>query len=92
MYRLRRYFRRTAGPQEGRPPVLMVHPDDVGEHVGRHPGGRRGRHLAQRRPGSVGDRLRRTRQVEGGMRRTLTDHVVALSEAIDTVKAVKPVG
>jgi len=27
-------------------------------------------------------------KVEGGMRRTLTDHVVALSEAIDTIKEI----
>ena len=45
--------------------------------------------LQPRRPRSLGHRLRRTGQVEGGMRRTLTDHViVALSEAIDTVKEI----
>ena len=61
--------------------------DDVGGHVGRHPRGRRGGHPARRAgldPWVID--FGSPDKVEGGMRRTLADHIVALSQAIDTVK------
>ena len=68
MYKLRRYF-----PPDSRPGATPAGPagadgapdDDVGRHVGRHPRRRRGRDPARRRAGSLGHRLRLTRQGRG---------------------------
>ena len=90
MYKLRRYFppdNRTGQPRRRAAGADGAPDDDVGEHVGRHP----------RRQGAVGILhdggldswvidFGSPDEVEGGMDRTLTDHIVALSEAIDTVK------
>ncbi len=90
MYRLRRYF-----PPDNRqrtktgPPVLMVHPMMMSANMWD----------VTREDGAVGILhnagldawvidFGEPDKVEGGMRRTLTDHVVALSEAIDTIKEV----
>ncbi len=89
MYRLRRYFppdsrlRKKAGP-----PVLMVHPMMMSANmwdVTREDGAVGILHNADLDPWVID--FGEPDKVEGGMRRTLTDHVVALSEAIDTVKA-----
>lgn len=89
MYRLRRYFppdsrlRKKAGP-----PVLMVHPMMMSANmwdVTREDGAVGILHHAGLDPWVID--FGEPDKVEGGMRRTLTDHVVALSEAIDTVKA-----
>jgi putative long chain acyl-CoA synthase len=91
MYRLRRYFppERKPGAEPAGPPVLMVHPMMLSADMWD----------VTRDDGAVG--ILRTAgidpwvidfgspdQVEGGMQRTLADHVVALNEAIDTVKTV----
>ena len=92
MYRLRRYFppdtrpgaeaARTAGA-DGAPD------DDVGRHVGRHPRRRRGRHPAQGRASTRGSSTSaHPTRSRAACDRNLADHVVALSEAIDTVKEV----
>jgi putative long chain acyl-CoA synthase len=88
MYRLRRYFppdsRRRGHP---RPPVLMVHPMMMSANMWD----------VTREDGAVGildaDGIDpwvidfgEPDKVEGGMRRNLADHVVALNDAIDTVK------
>ena len=68
MYKLRRYFPPDSRPGQraGRPAGADGAPDDdVGGHVGRHPRGRRGRHPARQRAGSLGHRLRLTRQGRG---------------------------
>ena len=67
MYKLRRYFPPDSRPGHagGSAGAAGAPDDDVGEHVGRHPGGRRGRHPARRRAGSLGHRLRLTRQGRG---------------------------
>ena len=91
MYRLRRYFPPDARPGAIRPgsPVLMVHPMMMSADMWD----------VTRDDGAVGI-LRKAGvdpwvidfgspdKVEGGMDRNLADHVVALSEAIDTVKEV----
>ncbi len=68
MYKLRRYFPPDNRP--GRPPAGPAGADgapddDVGEHVGRHPRGRRRRHPARRRSGHLGHRLRLARRGRG---------------------------
>ncbi|WP_083410711.1 acyl-CoA synthetase [Mycolicibacterium rutilum] len=91
MYRLRRYFPPDSRPgaRPPGPPVLMVHPMMMSADMWD----------VTRDDGAVGI-LHKSRidpwvidfgspdQIEGGMERTLADHVVALSEAIDTVKEV----
>ncbi|HEX9175412.1 MAG TPA: acyl-CoA synthetase [Mycobacterium sp.] len=89
MYRLRRYFppdNRNGQTAVG-PPVLMVHPMMMSANMWD----------VTREDGAVGI-LRNAGidpwvidfgspdRVEGGMERTLADHIVAVSEAIDTVK------
>ena len=89
MYKLRRYFppdNRPGRPKPG-PPVLMVHPMmmsanmwDVTKDEGAvgilHDAGLDNWVIDYGSPD----------EVEGGMERTLTDHIVALSNAIDTVR------
>jgi putative long chain acyl-CoA synthase len=91
MYRLRRYF-----PPDGRPgakqpgpPVLMVHPMMMSADmwdVTREEGAVGILHKAGIDPWVID--FGSPDKVEGGMDRNLADHVVALSEAIDTVKEV----
>nr|VTO95492.1 Long-chain-fatty-acid--CoA ligase [Mycobacterium riyadhense] len=89
MYKLRRYFppdNRPGQPPVG-PPVLMVHPMMMSADMWD----------VTRAEGAVGILHARgldawvidfgsPDKVEGGMRRNLADHIVALSQAIDTVK------
>ncbi|WP_369829816.1 acyl-CoA synthetase [Mycobacterium sp. 852002-51152_SCH6134967] len=91
MYRLRRYFppdTRPGSKQPG-PPVLMVHPMMMSADmwdVTRDDGAVGILHNAGIDPWVID--FGSPDKVEGGMERTLADHVVALSEAIDTVKEV----
>ena len=91
MYRLRRYFPPDTRPgaKPAGPPVLMVHPMMMSADMWD----------VTRDDGAVGILHKQgidpwvidfgsPDQIEGGMDRTLADHVVALSEAIDTVKKV----
>ncbi len=89
MYRLRRYF-----PPDSRPgakpagsPVLMVHPMMMSADmwdVTRDDGAVGILHRAGLDPWVID--FGSPDKVEGGMQRNLADHVVALSEAIDTIK------
>ena len=91
MYRLRRYF-----PPDSRPgakpagtPVLMVHPMMMSADmwdVTRAEGAVGILHEAGIDPWVID--FGSPDKIEGGMDRNLADHVVALSEAIDTVKKV----
>ncbi|MDT5082698.1 MAG: putative long chain acyl-CoA synthase [Mycobacterium sp.] len=91
MYRLRRYF-----PPDTRPgakpagtPVLMVHPMMMSADmwdVTRDEGAVGILHAAGIDPWVID--FGSPDKIEGGMDRNLADHVVALSEAIDTVKKV----
>ncbi|OHV04813.1 acyl-CoA synthetase [Mycobacterium talmoniae] len=89
MYKLRRYFppdNRPGQPPAG-PPVLMVHPMMMSANmwdVTRDDGAVGILHAAGIDPWVID--FGSPDEVEGGMRRNLADHVVALSEAIDTVK------
>ncbi|MEZ0363179.1 acyl-CoA synthetase [Mycobacterium sp. pUA109] len=89
MYKLRRYFppdNRPGQPPAG-PPVLMVHPMMMSANmwdVTREDGAVGILHAAGLDPWVID--FGSPDEVEGGMRRNLADHVVALSEAIDTVK------
>jgi putative long chain acyl-CoA synthase len=89
MYKLRRYFppdSRPGQPQVG-PPVLMVHPMMMSADmwdVTRDEGAVGILHAAGLDPWVID--FGSPDKVEGGMQRTLTDHIVALSQAIDTVK------
>ncbi|PEG35530.1 acyl-CoA synthetase [Mycolicibacterium agri] len=89
MYRLRRYFppdTRPGAPPPG-PPVLMVHPMMMSADmwdVTRENGAVGILHRAGIDPWVID--FGSPDKVEGGMQRNLADHVVALSEAIDTVK------
>ena len=89
MYRLRRYFPPDSRPRQaaGRPAGADGAPDDdVGGHVGRHPRGRRGRHPARRRASTRGSSTSaRPTRSRAAWDRNLADHIVALSDAIDTV-------
>ncbi|MDR3658312.1 MAG: acyl-CoA synthetase [Mycobacterium sp.] len=89
MYKLRRYFPPGSRPGQPRvgPPALMVHPMMMSADMWD----------VTREEGAVGilhgDGLDpwvidfgSPDKVEGGMRRNLADHIVALSQAIDTVK------
>jgi putative long chain acyl-CoA synthase len=91
MYRLRRYFPPDARPGAKRPgpPVLMVHPMMMSADmwdVTRDDGAVGILHKAGIDPWVID--FGSPDKVEGGMDRNLADHVVALSEAIDTVKEV----
>lgn len=87
MYKLRRYFPPDSRP--GQPPVLMVHPMMMSADmwdVTRDEGAVGILHAHGLDPWVID--FGEPDKVEGGMRRTLTDHIVALSQAIDTVKDV----
>ncbi|OBK78055.1 acyl-CoA synthetase [Mycobacterium sp. 1164985.4] len=91
MYRLRRYFPPDTRPgsKPPGPPVLMVHPMMMSADmwdVTRDDGAVGILHRAGIDPWVID--FGSPDKVEGGMERTLADHVVALSEAIDTVKEV----
>ncbi|HEX3545922.1 MAG TPA: acyl-CoA synthetase [Mycobacterium sp.] len=91
MYRLRRYFPPDSRPgaKPPGPPVLMVHPMMMSADmwdVTRDDGAVGILHKADIDPWVID--FGSPDKVEGGMQRTLADHVVALSEAIDTVKEV----
>ncbi|MET0896589.1 MAG: alpha/beta fold hydrolase, partial [Mycobacterium sp.] len=89
MYKLRRYF-----PPDSRPgmakvgaPVLMVHPMMMSANmfdVTREDGAVGILHFAGLDPWVID--FGEPDKIEGGMRRTLADHIVALNEAIDTIK------
>ncbi|MGU3501807.1 acyl-CoA synthetase [Mycobacterium sp. C31M] len=89
MYRLRRYFppdTRPGATPPG-PPVLMVHPMMMSADmwdVTREDGAVGILHAAGIDPWVID--FGSPDEVEGGMQRNLADHVVALSDAIDTVK------
>src|ERR1700741_1139796 len=86
MYKLRRYFppdSRPGHPQAG-PPVLLVHPMMMSANmwdVTRDDGAVGILHAAGLDPWVID--FGSPDQVEGGMRRNLADHIIALSEAID---------
>ncbi|MCF6390297.1 acyl-CoA synthetase [Mycobacterium sp. MBM] len=91
MYRLRRYFPPDTRPGSAipGPPVLMVHPMMMSADmwdVTREDGAVGILHAAGLDPWVID--FGSPDQIEGGMQRNLADHVVALSEAIDTVKKV----
>ena len=91
MYRLRRYFPPDARPGARRPgpPILMVHPMMMSADmwdVTRDDGAVGILHKAGIDPWVID--FGSPDKVEGGMDRNLADHVVALSDAIDTVKEV----
>ncbi len=91
MYRLRRYFppdNRNGQTPVG-PPVLMVHPMMMSADmwdVTRENGAVGILHRAGIDPWVID--FGSPDRVEGGMQRTLADHIVAVSEAVDTVKKV----
>ena len=88
MYKLRRYFppdSRPGHPQAG-PPVLLVHPMMMSANmwdVTREDGAVGILHAAGLDPWVID--FGSPDQVEGGMRRNLADHIVALSEALDLI-------
>ena len=89
MYRLRRYFPPDTRPgaTPSGPPVLMVHPMMMSADmwdVTRGEGAVGILHDSGIDPWVID--FGEPDKVEGGMQRNLADHVVALSEAIDTVK------
>ncbi|WP_066911399.1 acyl-CoA synthetase [Mycobacterium interjectum] len=91
MYKLRRYFPPDSRP--GRrpvgPPVLMVHPMMMSADmwdVTRDDGAVGILHAGGIDPWVID--FGSPDKIEGGMRRNLADHIVALSQAIDTVKDV----
>ncbi|MDG4668709.1 acyl-CoA synthetase [Mycobacterium sp. 236(2023)] len=91
MYRLRRYFPPDTRPgaKPAGPPVLMVHPMMMSADmwdVTRDEGAVGILHKAGIDPWVID--FGSPDKIEGGMQRNLADHVVALSEAIDTVKTV----
>ncbi|MGB0876191.1 MAG: acyl-CoA synthetase [Mycobacterium sp.] len=91
MYRLRRYFPPDSRPgaKPAGPPVLMVHPMMMSADmwdVTRHEGAVGILHEAGVDPWVID--FGSPDKVEGGMQRNLADHIVALSEAIDTIKTV----
>ena len=91
MYRLRRYFPPDSRPgaTPPGPPVLMVHPMMMSADmwdVTRDEGAVGILHEAGIDPWVID--FGSPDQIEGGMQRNLSDHVVALSEAIDTVKKI----
>ncbi|BBZ76304.1 acyl-CoA synthetase [Mycolicibacterium anyangense] len=89
MYKLRRYFPPDARPGQppAGPPVLMVHPMMMSANmwdVTQEDGAVGILHAAGIDPWVID--FGSPDEVEGGMERTLTDHIVALNEAIDAVK------
>lgn len=89
MYKLRRYFPPDARPGQppAGPPVLMVHPMMMSANmwdVTKEDGAVGILHAAGIDPWVID--FGSPDEVEGGMERTLTDHIVALNEAIDAVK------
>ena len=89
MYKLRRYFPpdNRPGRAPAGPPVLMVHPMMMSANmwdVTKDEGAVGILHDAGVDPWVID--YGSPDQVEGGMERTLTDHIVALSQAIDTVR------
>ncbi|MDT5139139.1 MAG: putative long chain acyl-CoA synthase, partial [Mycobacterium sp.] len=89
MYKLRRYFPPDSRPGQSQvgPPLLMVHPMMMSADMWD----------VTREDGAVGILhasgldcwvidFGSPDKIEGGMQRTLADHIVALSQAIDTVK------
>lgn len=91
MYKLRRYFPPDSRPGQSPvgPPVLMVHPMMMSADmwdVTREEGAVGILHAQGLDPWVID--FGEPDKVEGGMRRTLADHIVALSQAIDTVKDV----
>jgi putative long chain acyl-CoA synthase len=91
MYRLRRYFPPDSRPgaKPPRPPVLMVHPMMMSADmwdVTRDQGAVGILHKAGIDPWVID--FGSPDKVEGGMQRDLADHVVALSEAVDTIKTL----
>jgi putative long chain acyl-CoA synthase len=88
MYKLRRYFppdSRPGQPAAG-PPVLMVHPMMMSANmwdVTKEDGAVGILHAAGLDAWVID--FFSPDEIEGGMERTLTDHIVALSDAIDTV-------
>ncbi len=89
MYKLRRYFPpdNRPGQRPAGPPVLMVHPMMMSANmwdVTREDGAVGILHAAGIDPWVID--FGSPDEVEGGMERTLTDHIVALNEAIDAVK------
>jgi putative long chain acyl-CoA synthase len=91
MYKLRRYFPPDSRPGQSQvgPPLLMVHPMMMSADMWD----------VTREDGAVGILhasgldcwvidFGSPDKIEGGMQRTLADHIVALSQAIDTVKDV----
>lgn len=91
MYKLRRYFppdTRPGQPPAG-PPVLLVHPMMMSANmwdVTRQEGAVGILHAAGLDPWVID--FGEPDKVEGGMRRNLADHVVALSQAVDTTADV----
>ena len=89
MYKLRRYFPpdNRPGRKPAGPPVLMVHPMMMSADmwdVTKEEGAVGILHAAGLDPWVID--YGSPDEVDGGMDRTLTDHIVALSQAIDTVK------
>ncbi|MGZ4583070.1 MAG: alpha/beta fold hydrolase, partial [Mycobacterium sp.] len=89
MYKLRRYFPPDSRPGQPRvgPPVLMVHPMMMSADmwdVTREEGAVGILHANGLDPWVID--FGSPDKVEGGMRRNLADHIVALSQAIETVK------
>ncbi|KAA0109459.1 alpha/beta fold hydrolase [Mycolicibacterium sp. P1-5] len=89
MYKLRRYFPPDSrrGHKSAGPPVLMVHPMMMSANmwdVTREDGAVGILHEGGIDPWVID--FGSPDEVEGGMARNLTDHIVALNEAIDTVK------
>lgn len=90
MYKLRRYFPPDTRPGRAPagPPALMVHPMMMSANmwdVSRDDGAVGILHAGGLDPWVID--YGSPDRVEGGMERTLTDHIVALSEAIDIVAA-----
>ncbi|MGV1087362.1 MAG: acyl-CoA synthetase [Mycobacterium sp.] len=91
MYKLRRYFPPDTRPghRPPGPPVLMVHPMMMSANmwdVTKEEGAVGILHAAGLDPWVID--FGSPDEVEGGMERTLTDHIVALGDAIGTVKDV----
>src|SRR5690349_19329773 len=89
MYKLRRYFPPDSrdGQVPAGPPVLMVHPMMMSADmwdVTRDEGAVGILHARGLDPWVID--FGEPDKAEGGMRRTLADHIVALSQAIDTVR------
>jgi putative long chain acyl-CoA synthase len=91
MYKLRRYFPPDSRPGHSPvgPPVLMVHPMMMSADmwdVTRDEGAVGILHADGLDPWVID--FGEPDKIEGGMRRTLADHIVALGQAIDTIKDV----